>query len=152
MPVVQGNCSEPFPQEIVDKLSGSDLLPQKPGQCLVAFFGNAIEITSENAHKLWIDGMYFRQHPMEDPPNSESTILSIDRSTFGAPLDTAPSVWMTNVTMQGTEENNARCLRVSARVAAAGKNLPVPLGLSCYQKRATVVISPFANAYSTLAN
>ena len=117
---LQGNCSEPFPSNITDGLGGPPLLPRKPGQCLVVLFGNGLSVVSDTAQNLWIDGLYLRQSPLEDPPDTESTVLAIDRITFGAPLQHAPSVWMSNVTLQGGGGEDVKGLSVSSRVVAEG--------------------------------
>jgi hypothetical protein len=118
--IVQGNCSEPIPEELTKNLTGPPLLPLKPGQCLVLLFGNAMQIVSETAHNFWIDSLYLRQLPMKDPPDHETTLVSVDKFTSGAPADTAPSVWMSNVTIQGNGEGSVKAVRVSSRLAAEG--------------------------------
>lgn len=129
--LLQGNCSEPIPANITESLSGPALVPRKPGQCLVVFFGNGLSVVSEAAQNLWIDGLYLRQTPLEDPPDTESTILTIDRVTFGAPLQHAPSVWLSNVTIQGSGAGDVRGLAVSSKLVAEGVRYAPQLPLFC---------------------
>jgi hypothetical protein len=54
--------------------------------------------------------------------STETAIVKVERSSFGAPLETSPALWMTNVTIQGNGEGNVRGLQVSSRVYAEGQN------------------------------
>lgn len=50
----------------------------------------------------------------------ETTVLSVGRPEFDAPLATSPALYLTNVTIQGNGESHVRGLSVSSRVYAEG--------------------------------
>ena len=50
----------------------------------------------------------------------ETTVLSVRRPEFEAPLATSPALYLTNVTIQGNGESHVRGLSVSSRVYAEG--------------------------------
>lgn len=129
---MQGNCTTPPTKQFTEGLAGADLLPLKPGQCLILAHEH---IAPMAAGAIWWDNMYLRFSSMRSNTFSGE---SSRRST--APMlfhSHGGYTWVTNTTIQGDGSSacggiviypNAKLQFVGAPCphACMGRGAPVP--------------------------
>lgn len=95
---LQANCSEPVPPELLSRLTGTQLVPLKPQQCLILAHAHLLPVA---AGALWVDHLAlrfapggagsFRSADGAEAPAGTPTLFHAHRGT----------AWATNVTVQG---------------------------------------------------
>lgn len=109
--MLQGNCNDPPPDELVKHITGTELLPLKPGQCLLTTDASLMNVEHGN---MWLDGVYVRQKHTDSYYQS---LISVGRKG---------TLWMTSVTLQGDGSHVPNCeqcaLDVASQLYAEGEN------------------------------
>lgn len=93
---MQGNCTTPPTEQFTEGLVGAELLPLKPGQCLVLAHEHVVPMA---AGTIWWDNMYLRfagmrQTSFAGESSRRSTAPMLFHSHGGR-------AWVTNTTIQG---------------------------------------------------
>ena len=120
MELLQGNCTANMPSLAALSLStaGPDLLPQKPGQCLLSgFSSSAVYVGAKTPFSIWIDNLYVRE--------DDSAYAKLWMIKFWGDDGQYPSGYLTNLTVQGNGKNDtAAGLLLSGPSFAEGMLLP----------------------------
>jgi hypothetical protein len=137
---MQGNCERAPPEELVNDISGTELLPLKPKQCLLIAGESLMNVEQGD---LWLDGLYVRQRSAE-------TIYSSLISVGGQ-----GSLWMTSVTLQGDGDGVANCqqcaLDVTSQLYAEGASSTCLQILHRGELKRVVLHSFLLNQFAILA-
>lgn len=135
---MQGNCELQFPDALTSGIEGAPMLPQKPGQCLMAFDQIFLAAQSSAGRKIWMDNLYLRDSRGEtnsslsdwnpsDPANQIVVMLASGKQYDDLPASSARHLYLTNVTIQGNGVDGSRGLYNTGRLFAQGVSLQVRL-------------------------
>lgn len=120
---VQGNCTEPPSQALLSRAglapgpgetsTAVPLIPLKPGQCLLLTDSSALYVRQG---PLWVDNIYFRLRTTERTLSAEfePALVSVTDGPTG-------QVYLTNVTLQGSNSAASTGLYVSSSAYSAGE-------------------------------
>lgn len=109
---MQGNCTDAPSQKILSAISGADLVPLAPGQCLVLLSGG-VGLAAQPS-SLWLHNLYLRFTESNSTSSSDggAVILTL----------TGGSTWCEQVTLQGDGTSAVRGASVLGPAASASES------------------------------
>jgi hypothetical protein len=88
-------------------------MPLKRGQCLIQFTALLfLAIPSDSGKIVWIDNIYLRERSVSPAPNLTDITwpISVVRQKVEDDITSGPSVWITNITIQGNQQRTLNAL------------------------------------------